>query len=240
MARVFPKILITLGALAIVVVRLRWPSLGIDLVAVALLVFAAIPWLGGVFRSVPTPWGQLEYWHKIERKVDEAVGAANSTRQIAETGEARDLARFDDGGTSTLIELAATYEATRGSMRPGSTRTDEMTTVVGRMVAAVEHGADIDVEKFLADPIGGRRLAAYVRLYVKPDSTYLLPLVNATVGAEKAFGQYWALRSLSRVVDSDPERVDRNTLRRLTRLSDELPPGSDRRYELDGVLARCP
>lgn len=239
-ARILTKIVVTLGALGVAATRLIWPSLGIDLVAVALLVLAAIPWLDGIFESLETPLWGVKY-RRLESRVEALASATASTRLIAETNEARDLARQDAGGRSdpaSLVEPAETYEATRKSMKPGEARTDEMTTVVGRMVAAVERGADVDILQFLADPVGGRRLAAYVRLYVKPDGTYVLPLVNAVVDEEKPFGQYWALRSLSRVVDATPDLMDRNTLRRLTRLNQQLPASSDRRYELGRVLAR--
>jgi hypothetical protein len=234
------KVVVTIGALAVVAVRLVWPSLGIDLVAVALLVLAAVPWLDGIFKSLQTPFGGVEY-REIESRLDELAGATASTRQLAEANEARDLARQDAPSPTVspnlnLLDLANEYDATRKAMQPGVARTDEMTGIVGRMIVAVERGADLDLPEALKDQSGGRRLAAYVMLYVRPDGAYLLPVVDAVLNEEKAFGQYWALRSLARIVDVAPASMDMNTLRRLGRLYDELPVRSDRRYELGRIL----
>lgn len=238
-ARTLTKVLVTLGALSVLVARQVWPSLKIDAVAVTLLVLTAVPWLDTIFKSLQTPFGGVEYQQRIEKQLQDLSGAAESALHIAETNEARDLARegADRVPPATIAELATVYQEMRRSMASGAARTNELTRVVGRMIAALEQGADLDVAEFLKDPVGGRRLAAYVRLYVTPDAAFLLPLAAATVDEEQAFGQYWALRALSRATEAFPELMDRNTLRMLQRLMEDLPAG-DRRYELGRLLAR--
>jgi hypothetical protein len=237
-AHTITGLLITIGALSVIVARMIWPKLGIDAITVTLLALAALPWLGTIFKSISTPFGGAEY-REFEDRLQTVAGAAESARLIAETSEARDLARQDvraSGNEASLIDLAATYDVTRGNMKPGSARTTEMTKIVGRMVAAFEAGADVDVRQFLTDRTGGRRLAAYVRLYVKPDGSYGSSLVDAVFDEPQAFLQYWGLRGLARVVDANPEALDLSDREQLKRLSGQLP--ADRLFELRRVLAR--
>lgn len=122
-------------------------------------------------------------------------------------------------------------------MAPGDNRTKLMTSIVGKMIAAIERGAGANINGGLLSNQQGRRLVAYVSLYVRPDAAYLIPLVDTTVDFEtKHFGQYWGLRALRRLVETGgSESVDRNTLRQLTSL---LPASSDRQYELARIRTR--
>lgn len=239
-ARAITGTVVTLGALAVLATRMIWPNLGIDAIAVALLVLAALPWLGAIFKSFNTPLGGAEY-RDFKDQLQEVAEAAESARMIAEASEARDLARQDariKPDSSSIVQLASMYDVVRGNMKSGTASTDEMTTIVGRMVVAYEAGAQIDVQQFLTDRTGGKRLAAYIRLYVKPEGAFLLPLIDAVSNEAQAFCQYWALRALSRIVDTDPEGMDLNTQRRLQRIANDLPANSDRRYQIGRILER--
>lgn len=231
---------VTLGALAVFVARTFWPNLGIDAVAVTLLALAALPWLGNIFKSFNTPFGGAEY-REFRDRLQQAEGRAGEALLIAETSEARDLARHDARtrrDSASIVDLAKEYDVTRANLKPGRSRTDEMTRIVGRMVAAYEAGEDIDIRSFMTDAMGGRRLAAYVRLYVKPEGTHALSVVEALTKEAQNFCAYWALRSLSRMVETEPEALDRNTIRRLEEFAEGLPPHSDRRYQIGRILAR--
>ncbi|MFG1807422.1 hypothetical protein [Streptomyces sp. NPDC049040] len=222
------------------VAHVVWPHLKIDLISVGLLVVGVLPWLDGLFKSIQTPFGGVEY-RDMERRLDELTGETQSARRIAETGEARELARQDArfaGSAESLAELAAEYDRTRADMSPGDARTNAMTTLVGRMISAVESGEEADVRDFLGSGRRGLRLVAYVSLYVRPDTAMLIPLVDSLIDLEdKPFGQYWALRSLRRVIASGGhDLMDNNTLRRLRNLYRGLPSGSDRGYELGRIL----
>lgn len=237
--RLGTKIGLTVAALAVAGTHVIWPALKIDLITVGLLLVAAIPWLDRLFTSLQTPLGGVEY-REIEKRLDELAGETRSTRRIAETSEATELARQDvrPGADLALSILADEYDRVRAAMASGPARTAAMTGLVGRMIAAVERGESIDVGAALSSSRGGQRLAAYASLYARPDSALVLPLVDAVVEVEdKPFGQYWALRSLWRVLEAGgPDLVDRNTLRRLEALHRRLPAGSDRQYELRRIL----
>lgn len=71
---------ITLGALAIVVVRLYWPQLKIDGVSALLLGIAIVPWLQPLFKSLELPGGWKVEFRDIEavRKKAEDVGLVPS------------------------------------------------------------------------------------------------------------------------------------------------------------------
>lgn len=235
------KAVLTSTAIVVGVVHVVWPHLKIDLITVGLLVVGVIPWLDGLFKSVQTPFGGFEY-RDMERRLDELTGETQSARRLAETGEARELARQDAraaGGNAALAELAEEYDRLRASLPPGESRTNAMTTVVGRMISAVEGGEEADLAANLASRSRGTRLTAYVSLYVRPDTALLIPLVDSLIDHEdKPFGQYWALRGLRRIVEAGGENlVDNNTLRRLRQLNRNVPPGSDRGYELGRILA---
>jgi hypothetical protein len=96
--KVVAQWLITLVAIALVVVHLSPLSLKVDNTVLALFVISIIPWLGSVFKTVELPGvGKFEY---IEKKVDtlnsdianvrdEVSGAIESSRKFSEaTSEA--------------------------------------------------------------------------------------------------------------------------------------------------------
>jgi hypothetical protein len=60
--------------------------------------------------------------------------------------------------------------------------------------------------------------------------------VEALLKEDKPFGEYWAIRTLRRQVETDPTVLDRNTRRRLEAHLKDLPPGTDRANELREVL----
>jgi len=239
-ARTVTAICVSVAAIGVAVVRIIWPDLGIDAVAVTLLALAALPWLGNIFKSVNTPFGGAEF-RDIQSQIQDARKTAESARMTAQMSEESDRARHDaqvHRDQTSVATLAHEYDVTRSNNPPGRSRTDAMTSIVGRMVAAFEAGADVDVNEFMADAMGGRRLAAFVRLYVKPEGSYLLRLVDAFISEAQSFLQYWGLRALSRIVETDPDALDRNTLRRLEDFAEGLHAGSDRRYQINRILDR--
>lgn len=62
------KWVITVGALLVVGVRMIWPALAIDAVALGLLGLAVLPWLSGVIKSAELPGG----WKVEFRDLQEA------------------------------------------------------------------------------------------------------------------------------------------------------------------------
>jgi len=66
---------VTLGALALALAHLIWPTLGIDAITLALVALAIVPWLAPLFKSLELPGGwKVEFrdLQRVEAKASEA------------------------------------------------------------------------------------------------------------------------------------------------------------------------
>lgn len=65
---------ITLGALAVALLHVLFPSITIDAITISLIVIAVLPWLGPLAKSVELPGGlKVEYQEQLDRAADEAA-----------------------------------------------------------------------------------------------------------------------------------------------------------------------
>jgi hypothetical protein len=146
-----------------------------------------------------------------------------------------------DTKTETVDQLAEEYNWLRLTMPSGSKRTAAMESVVKRMIPLLADAREFDVDANLTSLNRGLRLAAYAYLYSKPDPIWTRNLVSALLDLEdKPFGQYWALRALTKQCDTDPTAIDTQTRRRLVEeLQPRLPQGSDRAHVLRRALDAC-
>ena len=136
------------------------------------------------------------------------------------TGGTDDPAALED-----VRRLAAEYLAVRADMRAGSARTQRMNGVFARLVRATQRLA-ADLADWLASSDGGLRLAAYARLYAVPDAAALRALADAVTDEPLAFGQYWGIRALDKVVDlAGPDEVPSQVVRRLEDCRPAAPTG---------------
>ncbi|MGI8667242.1 MAG: hypothetical protein ACR2N4_14655 [Jatrophihabitans sp.] len=238
--RILAQMAVSASAITLAIVHIVEPRWHVDSIVLALLAVAVVPWLGDIFESIDTPFGGLKF-QDLARRLDELSGATQSLERRADTSESAGLAEMDDQARPARLEdLAAEYNRIRTdrNLTSGPLRTRMMTTLVGQMIAAVTRGSTIDQVDALAGADLGRRLAAYVSLYVHPESSLVIPVVDSVVDREpKPFGQYWGLRCLRRLIDvGGAAIVDDHTRRRLERYAGELPNGSDRCRELDRIL----
>lgn len=98
--------------------------------------------------------------------------------------------------------------------------------------------APFDLPACLNSDDEGQRLAAYAYLYPNPEPELTSQLVE-TIAKDNPFAQYWALRTLRRQLQVDPEALDRNGRRCLQELFADLDPGTDRAYELRQILRQA-
>ncbi|MFD4975676.1 hypothetical protein [Streptomyces sp. NPDC058424] len=147
----------------------------------------------------------------------------------------------DEGATGSTVseavaQLAAEYTQVRERMASSPARTNLMEQIFADLVTATRRERDFDVEGSLGSEDPGTRLAAYARLYARPDADHLYPLVEAVLGDEdRAFSQYWGFKAITAVVDAagaDSMRI--GDIDRLETCLSRLPRDSDR----IGVLAR--
>lgn len=194
---------------------------------------------------------------KVRRTADEALttavdakASADSARSVSQMAEdvtigaltARTQRRApDQAGVQQEIEhLAAAYDEIRRNQVPGPTRTTQMTAQASKMISLLAGAAPdlFDVGAHLQDEAsGGRRLAGYAHVYANPDPRLTRQVVQALTAEDTAFGQYWAIRALHRLVACDPLALEPNTRRELERFLATVEPASDRAYELRRVLA---
>ncbi len=240
------RLTITGAAVLAGVSHLIWPNLKIDGVVTVLLGIAVVPWLGLIFDSLELPGGWKFQYRKLEEKVnkvndkvDDAQGAAASAERKAEFAEIVSASVGIVGAADVrLRELAAEYNRVREEQSSSSARTAAMTRVVGEMVRFAPDASELDWTSALSSRDAGVRLAAYARLYARPEASGVQLLVKAlTSKGEGAFGQYWGLRALRRcaaLADTDTIAAVKPALEQfLTRLT----PGSDRHYELSRLLS---
>jgi hypothetical protein len=194
--------------------------------------------------------------HSAKIAADEASvtsRSADTTAQVAQNVSLETLPRRGvraTGAKQTLeteiASLAQEYDTVRHTQDSGSARTSTMTSIITKMIALLNNveADSFDVSSYLRSPDEGMRLAGYAYLYANPDPRRAQE-VSATLMQEKPFGQYWALRTLRRLVVADPSSLDLNTRRSLEGLLGSLAPNTDRAYEIRQVLdaaeskARC-
>jgi len=246
--------LITIVAIALVVVHLSPLSLKIDNTVLALFVISIIPWLGSVFKTVELPgFAKFEY---IEKKVDtlnndvanvkdEVSGAIESSRKFSEaTSEAVRLSlaatrAVQADPKKALLELADEYVKTRKRLPRGAERTGEVSRIFGKMTAVACDLKDLDVRNLLESEDEGKRLAAIAFLYANPNpNPHAIDqlIASVTEQEDKAFNQYWGLRTIQKLLGvGGPISV--MNLGKLREFSGRLHRGTDRYFEVNRILA---
>jgi hypothetical protein len=183
---------------------------------------------------------------KTREEVQDIRGATQSAQSAAQMAQELSLRapteRSTTAGDALALEteinsLVDEYNTTRRTMPSGAARTAKMTTIVANMISLLNDvkPAPFDVATYLNSENEGQRLAGYAYLYANPDPRFA-PKIASALASDKPFGQYWALKTLRRQVQKDPEALDFNTRRSLEELLGRLGPGTDRGYELRQLL----
>ncbi len=205
----------------------------------------------GVFYSEISGFGlslkrEVAHATSVAEDARQTAKSAQSTAQVAEnlsltpspskTGTIPERQELEQ----TIDSLAEEYNAARREMSSGSARTAKMTTIVSSMISKLKNVQPMlfNVSAYLDSADEGKRLAGYAYLYANPDPSQA-PKIAATIGEDKPFAQYWALRTLRRQLQLDPEALDLNTIRDLEALLGTLGPGTDRAYELRHLLTEA-
>jgi len=245
------RIAISVTASLIAAVHLLFPNVKIDGVTLGLVALAALPWLAPLIKSIELPGiGKVElqgFQQRIE-KVEGATESANSKAEAAlSTARAERTSAAEATGAKhrdpreQLQALASEYEYIRETQDSGPVRTDAMTEVVGQMMALVPRLDGFEVLSSLKAERLGLRLAAYVYLYVRPDYSLLVPLVESVTKLEpKPFGQYWGLQAILKALTrGGTSQIPATAVDMLNKFSTRIPKGTDRYYELHKILAKC-
>jgi hypothetical protein len=220
-------------------------------VAIGLLVlaglgafFSEISGLGFTLkREVRKATDTAEKALRVGRKASGVADSAEQTAQLAE-GLSRRADTAPPAGPSdvdhVVNSLASQYNEARLKLPPGTERTREMTATVSKMISTLTEvqPRDFDVSARLGSSDRGQRLAGYAYIYANPDPRRTQELVDALLDEDKPFGQYWALRALSRLVEISPASLDRNSVRELERLQQRLGYGTDRWHQVNEILNR--
>lgn len=241
--------IISVVALILAGVRLKWPDIKIDSITLGLMIIAVLPWLAPLFKSVKIPGGwEFVFKEAMEAKqtANEAKGAAESTAKRVELASAGNLpnvvASTADPMRSKEDELQLLvdkYNEIRETQRSGSARTAAMTDVFRQMIGLAPELKQFNVKKHLEAKNRGMRLASYAYLYALPNFALLDDLVISVIEVEdKPFGQYWGLEAVAKVIgnrklgDLNPLTVEKLQNALLTRLHS----GTDRHFLLSRIL----
>jgi len=237
--RLIIQCLISIAGLSLLVWHYVFPTARIDTISVALLLIAALPWLGMVFKSVEVPrLGKVEYLERAIRNQEaglrSAENVATATSELVMTLTGQPTTR--DLGAVELQQLADKYIAARASRPRGWERTAEVTRIFGQMTAAALHNVGFDARAALHSSDAGQRLAGIAFLYARPDPTMLEDLVGVITDKEdKGFNQYWGIKAIGKIL-SLQVRPSGMILNKLAQFADRVEEGTDRKYELRKLL----
>jgi hypothetical protein len=223
-------------AIAAVVAHLVWPNLKIDIVTVTLLAIACLPWLRGIVSSVDLPGGTsiklVARQRAVAREQQETIDAVRAVATADRTVP-------PDKKMAKIYELAEEYERIRVTMPSGHGRTQAMGQAA-RQILTYMPPDRYDPDTDLLSPMAGRRLVAYLSLVADPDPCQAEELITTLTEREGIpYNQSWALRALSRIVDTHGgESISRKAVAQLRGMRDGLRPGSDRQLMLADLVDR--
>jgi hypothetical protein len=245
---------VSISALVAAILHTLAPDAKIDSVFLALLLVAAIPWLGDILESIDLPGGGAVRWRerietleartelvetktdRVAESVDDAVEQAEDARGAFAAGaDSQDPVQDDvRDPVEGLRGLASDYNHVRATRRAGFERTSAMTAIVREMEVIARNTDLFDWRSALESPDRGMRLAGYTYLRTRPQRGAAEPLVATLLREDKPFGQYWALKSLRAVAeeDSDVARFEP----KLKEFQRHLEPHTDRAREIAKLL----
>lgn len=97
--------------------------------------------------------------------------------------------------------------------------------------------AETEVGPLLQSPDVGSRLSGYAYLYSRPAFKFIEDLVTAIAADPTAFGQYWGIQALGKIMANEPEgEISARCRKQLKQYYENLPKGVDRKYELGKLM----
>lgn len=132
-----------------------------------------------------------------------------------------------------VADLASEYARVIAAAQ-GPERTGVMDRIFGRLVAVTPREADFDPTLALRSQHPGIRLAGYAYLYAHPQRELLEVLVDVLTDREyAAFSQYWAIRAIALVVESEgPDALSATAAGKLMKFCRQLSPDSARAHTI--------
>lgn len=144
-----------------------------------------------------------------------------------------------DEKLTQIYMFADEYERIRESMASGGRRTQAMGQIARQVLSYLPRD-HYDPKADLLNPAAGHRLVAYLSLVANPDAQHAEHLARTLTEREGIpYNQSWALRALSRIVDTHgPGIISSKSLDQLRGMRDGLRPGSDRQLLLADLVDR--
>lgn len=223
-----------------------------DTVSLGLVVLASLPWISGMVKSIKGPGGTELVFKDLERQTLQAIGAAeNANRQAAlavasirstqpSTSAPANYDRLQqrEDSNQRMQKCIQRYNEIRKTMKRSMVRTTEMTKVVSEMIAVCRDDREksFPVRAALHEEDRGKRLAAYVSLYVNPQKELLENLAKSVANPDNhAFGQYWGIQAIGSTL-SLSGKIPTTALNELKKFLASLDVGTDRHFALSGIL----
>jgi hypothetical protein len=163
----------------------------------------------------------------------------SSTADDAGVGRADPAA--DGLSSDEVLGYAAAYNRCRSTMVAGPDRSARMEELFRGMRSAVKsiQVSHSGIKRALLYPSNDRgiRLTAYAYLIEHPLPDLVTLLVNVAANEEKPFGQYCALRAVSKLVQASTSRLTPELTTRLNEVAITAGRGTDRAREVANILA---
>ncbi len=234
--------LVTGIAFSVILIRIIFPTLVIDAVALGLIILALAPWLSPIIKSIEIAGvGKIEL-QELKDKVEQLEGAVSSANQKADlaTTSANQQGIRPRGSYSSLDELfglADKYVETREKLKASHARTAIMTQLFGEMVQKSNQIDSVAIDELLRDTNSGKRLAAVAFLYAKPSPEKLGVVVDSVLTEVKEFNQYWGIQTIRKILNQNyPNSLGDELEKKLRNLFRQLPPNTDRYYEMQNII----
>jgi len=230
------SLVVSVVAIGGIVAHLVRPHLKIDYVTVILLAIASLPWLRGIISSVDLPGGASI---KLAARQRVVVRDQQETIDAVRVVATADRSVPSDEKLTRIYEYADKYEEIRLDMPSGHPRTKAMRQIARLILSLMPLDSYSPITDLLSYR-AGRRLVAYLSLVAAPRPENAEDLTNTLTEREGIpYNQGWALRALSRIVDTGgADCISSRGVAQLKGMRDGLKYGSDRQVLLADLVDR--
>ncbi len=244
MGKVMTQLAISVALLSLAALRLIFPKLATDSVAVGFLFAAVATWLLPPllvmlpFRITTTKFKAANVEVELQAKTEGSPAPGPPAPEIAPADAMPPSQPATDDARSVAVRnLAEEFQTILVAWRTSGANSDVLVDVVLRMSAIASELSPAEIAPLLNAVTSGARLIGYVRLQQLPDDIFYTELISALESEDCVFCQWWCIQALRSLKESTPTGFVRDN-GRLKRQLKKIPRRSDRYAELRSVVGQ--